>query len=162
MSSSDQGEAAAAEPVAEETPVVDASTNGKVYASRDDLLNAAGKLAEEELYVEEIGWLLLSEISGDARADIVGQSASAMQKGELDVKSYQRALLLAGVVDPSSPVGNRRPLFRPGDIDRIMKIGSQKLLSIIDTVEKLSAMGQYQGGVEGNSETTPSAAGTSG
>lgn len=144
--------AAPAVEAAPEPKIEAASSNGKVFATRQDWLDAAGKLAEEEVEVEGIGLLLCSEITGDARADIVGQSATSLQAGQLDVRSYQRSVLLSGVVDPTSgQPGERSPLFRPGDIDRVMKVGGKKILVAVDVVERLSAMGRYQELAEGNS-----------
>ncbi len=136
----------------------------KPFASRDDWLAAAGKLKEAELEVEGIGRLLLSEISGAARAAIVSaQSAGLLADAKrIDAVAYQRALLSAGVVDPSSPKEARTPLFGRGDIDRVMGIGGAKIAQIVDKIEELSALGGYQGRAEENSTATPSDAGTSG
>lgn len=159
MSTADKPPVLVPEPVSEKAAP---ASNGKTFATREDFLAAVGKLAEEEVFVEGVGWLLCSEITGDARADIVGKSATSLNNGNLDVKSYQRALLLAGLVDPSSPKGERRPLFRPGDIDRVMLVGGRQILAAIDVIEKLSAMGRYQDAAEGNSVDTPSDGSTSG
>lgn len=143
-----------AEEAAEEAP--------KVFASRQDFLDAAGKLAEEEKHIESIGWLILREITGEDRAKQIGASVKAMNDdGNVDIKGYQQALLLAGVVDPTSPPGARRPLFAEGDLDRVMKVGAGKLAEVIDVIERLSRLGKYLPGAEGNSGPTPSAAGTS-
>lgn len=135
----------------------------KKFLSREDWLNQAGVLREEELHVEGLGWLLLSEISGDARADIVGRQSVGLlaESRRIDAKDYQRSLILAGVVDPSSPKGDRRPMFRPGDMDKVMRVGGGKIADVVDAIEKLSALGAYQGAAEGNSESTPNGAGTS-
>lgn len=136
----------------------------ETFASRDDWLAAAGKLKEEALHVEGIGRLLLSEISGAARAAIVSnQSAGLLADAKrIDAVAYQRALLTAGVVDPSSPKDARVPLFGRGDIDRVMGIGGAKIAVIVDKIEELSALGNYQGRAEENSSGSPSDAGTSG
>lgn len=135
----------------------------KKFLSRDEWLNQAGVLKEEEKYVDGFGWLLLSEITGDARADIVGRQSVGLlaDQRKVDAKDYQRSLILAGVVDPTSPKGDRKPMFRPADMDRVMKIGGQKIADVVDAIEHLSALGAYQGSAEGNSESTQNGAGTS-
>lgn len=133
----------------------------KKFASREDWLGAAGKLAEVEHYIEGIGWLVLSEITGEARAEIVGASATALNEGRLDIKNYQKALLQHGVVDPASPAGDRKPFFRAGDLDRVMRVGGKKITAIVEEIEKLSAMGRFQELAEGNSAPTPNGASTS-
>lgn len=133
------------------------------FASRDDWLSNAGVLREEEHYVEGLGWLILSEITGDVRADMVANQSVGLlaDQKKIDAKSYQRALIVAGVVDPTSPKGERRPLFRPGDMDRVMRVGAGKIADVVDTIERLSALGQYSGAAEGNSESTQNGASTS-
>ena len=138
------------------------------FATRDDFLAAAGKYAEEEYDAPGIGLLLLSEIGGDARAEILGNMAMALQpdpetkeKGTLDTKGYQRGLLAAGVVDPNSPPGARTPLFSRGDLDQVMKVGGAVVAGIADVIERLSLMGRYQPSAEGNSANTPNGASTS-
>lgn len=135
----------------------------KRFVSRDEWLNNAGVLKEEEREIAGLGLLLLSEITGDARAEIVGVQSEGLlaDRRKIDAKAYQRALILAGVVDPSSPRGARMPMFRPGDLDRVMKIGGGKIADIVDAIEKLSALGQYAGAAEGNSEGTLNGASTS-
>ena len=139
------------------------------FASRDDFLNAAGRFDEEELTIDGIGTLLLSEISGHARAEILGTMAMGLQadpesgeKGKLDTAGYQRALLLNGVVDPSSPPGARKPLFREADMDRVMKVGGAKIQAAAEAIERLSKMGRWSVSAEGNSGRTPNAVSTSG
>lgn len=143
--------------------VAEAEEAVRRYISRDEWLNNAGVLKEEEKYVDGLGWLLLSEITGDARAEIVGVQSEGLlaEKRKIDAKAYQRALILAGVVDPSSPEGSRLPMFRPADMNRVMLIGGGKIAEIVDAIEKLSALGQYTGEAEGNSEGTPNAGSTS-
>ncbi len=160
-------------------PMVAAETTAdtappRVFASRTDWLDAAGKFAEEEFHLDGIGWVILSEISASARADILGHMASAMipqdaapgeapaVKAKLDTPVYQRKLLLAGVVDSTSAPGARLPLFKEGDMDRVMKVGGSKVAGALDVIERLSNLGRYQPSAEGNSATTPSAASTTG
>lgn len=141
-----------------EAPVTE---NG--YVSRDEWLNLAGHLKEEELHVEGLGTLLLSEIPGDVRADIVADQSVGLlaDQKKIDAKKYQRTLLQHGVVDPNSPVGARTSLFRPGDMDRVMKLGGGKIAEVVDAIEKLSGLGQYAGAAEGNSESSQNGGSTS-
>ncbi len=142
--------------------VVDAPAEKK-FASREDWLNIAGVLKEEEHYVEGLGLLVLSEITGDARSEIVGHQSVGLlaDQKKIDVKTYQRQLIGAGVVDPASPKSDRRPMFKPGDLDRVMKIGGGKIAEIVDVIERLSALGAHAGGAEENSEGTQSGGSTS-
>lgn len=139
------------------------SEPARKFASRDDWLDAVGVLKEEEHEVEGLGLLVLSEITGEARADIVGHQSVGLlaEHKKIDAKTYQRQLLQAGVVDPTSPRGERKPLFRPGDLDRVMKIGGGKIAEVIDVIERLSALGNYGVVAEGNSESTQNGASTS-
>jgi hypothetical protein len=129
---------------------------GTKFVSRDEWLNLAGHLREEEHTVDGLGTLLLSEIAGDVRADIVAAQSVGLlaDQKKIDAKAYQRTLLQHGVVDPNSPPGARTSLFRPGDIDRAMKLGGGKIAEVIDHIENLSGLGQYAGAAEGNSETS--------
>jgi hypothetical protein len=144
-------------------PMLSAEEVVKKFLSRDEWLNQAGVLKEEEKYVDGLGWLLLSEITGDARADIVGRQSVGLlaENRKIDAKDYQRSLILAGVVDPSSPKGDRKPMFRPADMDKVMRVGGGKIAEVVDAIEQLSALGSYQGAAEGNSATTPNGGGTS-
>jgi hypothetical protein len=145
------------------SPIETAEDLVKKFLSREDWLNQAGVLREKEHYVEGLGLLLLSEITGDARADIVGRQSVGLlaDNKKIDAKDYQRSLIQAGVVDPDSPKGDRKPMFRFGDMDRVMKIGGAKIAEIVDEIEKLSALGNYQGAAEENSSSTPNGGGTS-
>lgn len=133
------------------------------FASREDWLNAVGVLKEEELKVEGLGLLIVSEITGEARADIVGHQSVGLlaEHKKIDAKTYQRQLIQAGVVDPASPKGDRKPMFRPGDMDQVMKIGGGKIAEIVDAIERLSALGNYGAATEGNSDSTQNGASTS-
>ncbi len=137
------------------------------FASRAQILDAAGSFAEEEHDLEGVGKLLLSEISGAARANILGQMATAIEGNKLTDPSwttkYQKTLLQHGVVDPASPAGARVPLFKDGDMDRLMQLGGAKIQDVVDAVERLSRMGRYQESAEGNSAAaTQNGASTSG
>lgn len=133
------------------------------FLSREDWLNNAGILKEAEIEVEGLGHLVVSEITGDQRAEIVGHQSEGLlaEKRKIDAKAYQRSLILAGVVDPASPKGDRKPMFRPTDLDRVMKIGGGKIAEVVDAIEKLSALGNYSGAAEENSGGTQNGAGTS-
>jgi hypothetical protein len=136
------------------------------FASRDDILGAAGRFAEAEFELEGVGKVLLSEISGQARAEILGQMATAIEGNKLSdptwTAKYQKAMLRNGVVDPTSPAGDRKPFFREGDLDRLMKLGGAKIAALVDEIEKLSRMGSYQESAEGNSVITLNGASSSG
>ena len=144
----------------------DAAPAAPGFASRSDILDAAGRFSEEEHDLEGVGKLLLSEISGAARAKILGQMATAIEGNKLSdptwTAKYQKTLLQNGIVDPASPAGARKPLFQEGDLDRLMQLGGAKISGVVDAIEKLSRMGRYQESAEGNSEVTPSDASISG
>ena len=127
-----------------------------VFATRDNWLTSAGKLNEEEKNIEGIGLMLLSEIGADVRAEILTeqQSVALFAEGaakKLDRKWYEKKILLAGVLDPTSPEGARLPLFKPGDMDTVMRNGGAKIAEVVDSIEKLSLMGRYVQSAEGNS-----------
>lgn len=137
-------------------------TNG--WVSRDAWLAQAGKFKEKEVPVEGLGKVLIVEISGAARAAIQSAQSTGLLSDvkRIDSVAYQRALLLSGVADPSSPEGARQPLFKAADMDRVMQIGGAKIALLVDEIEKLSGMGaEGESSAEGNSPATPSAAGTS-
>lgn len=135
----------------------------KRFLTREDILSAANKLKEEETQIEGLGTLLLSEITGSVRADLIAQQATGMMADQkkFDRQSYERTLIQAGVMDPSSPPGGRTTLFRMGDMDRVMKLGASKIETIVTTIERLSSMGESAGVAEGNSATSRNGGGTS-
>lgn len=140
-----------------------AEENG--VASRDDWLAAAGHLQEEWVDIPGLGRVLLGEIGADVRADITTDQSAVLllpegQVRKLDRRAYERRLLLHGVLDPMSPAGDRLPLLKPADIDRVFKIGGAKIGTVIDVIERLSMLGRYSQSAEGNSNGTPSSAGT--
>lgn len=146
-----------------ETVVEAVESEAKKFVSRDEWLNLAGHLKEEEHYIEGLGLLLLSEISGDVRADIVANQSIGLlaDQKKIDAKAYQRTLIQNGVVDPTSPPNARTAMFRPGDMDRVMKLGGSKIAEIVDHIERLSGLGQYSGAAEGNSDASQNGASTS-
>lgn len=152
-------------PVAEAVAVAaEPALNG--FATRTDILAAAGRFAEEEHELKGVGKLLLSEVSGAARADILGQMATAIEDNKLSdptwTAKYQKSLLRNGIVDPASPPGGRVPLFKGADLDQLMQLGGAKVAAVVDAIERLSRMGRYQESAEGNSVATQNGASTSG
>lgn len=135
----------------------------KQFMNRESILSMSGLLKEEDFYVEGVGWMLLREISGEARAEIVAvQSVGLLaDQRKIDRRAYERALILNGVVDPESPKGDRKPMFRMGDMDAVMRLGGSKIAQIVEEIEKLSGLGEFSGAVEGNSASTRSGGGTS-
>ncbi len=138
----------------------------KKFASRDDWLAAVGKLKEEETEIEGIGLLLLSEVTGEVRAELMSDASAVLLAAEgatkkIDRRSYEKKLLLAGVVDPESTAADRAPLFKAGDMDKIMKLGGGKIAAAVDVIERLSGLGQYTARAEGNSAETQNGVGTS-
>ena len=127
--------------------------NGSRFASRDIWLGLAGKLDEAELEVEGLGLLLLSEINGDVRAEIMTDQSAVLLSDDkvkkINRRAYERTLLQAGVVDPASPKGARLPMFKLADMDQVMKIGGAKIGAVIDKIEELSLLGRYMPSAEG-------------
>lgn len=153
-----QSDASATKPTASKPAAAEPVT-------RDLWLNASQKLAEEWITVEGLGKVLVSEITAKARADIMTIQSTGLltEVGKsIDHLRHQKTLLLAGVLDPSSPEGARQPLFQAGDVDKVMEIGASKIAEVIDAIEKLSKLGRYAASAEGNSGPTSSDAGTSG
>ncbi len=148
----------------EEDATTPAAPNG--FASRAQILDAAGNFTEEEHDLEGVGKLLLSELSGAARAGILGELGIAIQDNRLTdplwTERYQKTLLGHGVIDPSSPPGDRKPLFKQGDLDRLMQLGGAKITGVVDAIERLSRMGRYQESAEKNSAGTQNGASISG
>ena len=129
--------------------------------TRDGLLSKAGDLNEEILELPRLGKLLVLELTGADRALILQAQAEAYQDKKVDVIGYQRRILLAGIVDPLSPKGNRQPLLRPDDADRVMQIGGGSIALIVKAVERLSGIGQEaETSAEGNLPATPSSSST--
>lgn len=135
------------------------------FVGREQWLGAGSKLAEDVVEVEGLGKVLVSEITAKVRAEIMTIQSSGLLTDvgkSIDHLRHQKTLLLAGVVDPSSPEGARVPLFKEGDIDAVMQLGASKVEKIIDAIERLSKLGRHATSAEGNSATSPSAAGSSG
>lgn len=135
------------------------------FVTRDLWLGAGQKLQEAWLDIEGFGKVLVSEITAEARAQIMTIQSTGLltEVGKsIDHLRHQKTLLGAGVIDPASPETARQPLFQASDLDKVMKMGASKIASIIDKIEELSKLGRYAASAEGNSATTPSDAGTSG
>lgn len=107
---------------------------------RDQLLARSGKLREATVVVDDLGPVLVRELSGDERAMVIETQAEAAQRGKPDIKAYQRSLLLCGLVDPDSPEGARRPLLEKGDLDAAMKLGANTIDALTTRIEELSGL----------------------
>lgn len=134
-----------------------------VGITREALLDAASTSRDEaEVDVPGLGVVLVGEISGDERARIMEAAARAIQAEQVDIRGYQKQMLAAGILDPSSPKGARVPLLRHEDIDAVMKLGAAKIRFLIDEIERLSGMGAHSfASAEKNSAPTPSESSTS-
>lgn len=135
-----------------------------VILGRDALLAAAGTSRDElTIDVPGLGKVLVGEISGEERAAIMESQARSLQQEQVDIRGYQKKMLVAGILDPTSPDDARTPLFRDADAEALMKLGAAKIRHLIEEIEKLSGMGMHAfQRAEGNSATTPSASSTSG
>lgn len=121
------------------TPAVEPSANG--FLDREALLKGASR-AEERVDIPGLGRLLCAEISGEDRAKLIGRQVSDVQaQREYDRAAYEKRLLLAGIVDPSSPADARLPLLKPGDVDALMRMGAGKISVLVTTIERLSGLG---------------------
>jgi hypothetical protein len=135
------------------------------FITRDAWLHTPVFLSEEVKEIEGLGKVVVSEVTAAVRAELVTLQSSGLLRDEnkqIDRAAYEEKLLVAGLVDPSSPEGSRVPLFRKEDMGRVMRWGSGKIEPIVDAIERLSHLGKYSSSAEGNSAKTPSAAGTSG
>lgn len=150
-----------ADPPAEEVPAEKAR-----YASRDEILGAASHLQEEEAEIEGLGRLIFSELTGEARALVLGKMGTALEGTKLTdpkwTSQYHRTLLQNGIVDPESPRDARRPMFRDGDMTKLMQLGGGKIAQAIEIIERLSKMGRFTESAEGNSDSTLNGDSTSG
>lgn len=131
-----------------------AGSNGLL--SREALL-ARTVRAEEEVDVPGLGRMLVGEINADERAAIIEKQAGDYQNKRVDVRSYQKSLLVAGLLDPASSASARLPLLSAADGDAVMKVGSAKIAALVDAIERLSGMGAAAvARAEGNSDGIPS------
>lgn len=137
---------------------------GNGFLNREQWLAQAGRFAEKTIDVPGLGKVLIAELSGLARAQIQAQQSAGLlaDSKRVDVAAYQRAVLLAGVIDPTSPPDARRPLFQGGDMDRVMSLGGGKITIVVTEIEKLSGLDESAlSRAEENSGEAPSGAGTS-
>lgn len=141
--------------------MAEASANG--FLSRDDLLKAATLRAEEIVEIPDLGKVLCGEIGGDDRALLIGKQVSdVQQQREYDRVGYEKRLLRAGILDPTSAADARTPLLRPADVDALMKLGAGKVGLLVQTIERLSGLGpDAVARAEGNSGPAGSGSSTS-
>lgn len=105
---------------------------------RDAFLGHSGKLREDTVQVPGLGDVLVKELNGNERAEVI--ETQAQNRGKVDVKGYQRMLLLYGLADPDSPEGARTPLLKKEDLDQAMRIGAAALERLCDRIEELSGL----------------------
>ena len=142
-----------------------AATNG--HADRSSFLALVGDLAEATVPLKDSKGkqvnVLVRELTGAERADLITLQAEAYQQGSLKIREYEQKLLLAGIADPETPKGARQPLLKRGDDTELMKLGASKVQELVQKIEELSNLGAGAlARAEGNSETTPSEDSTSG
>lgn len=121
---------------ADEQPQVAAEVVAPV--GRDAFLGHSGKLREDTVLVDGLGPVLVKELNGFERAEVIETQATT--RGRVDVKGYQRLLLLYGLADPESPDGARTPLLRKEDLDQAMRLGAAAIERLCERVEQLSGL----------------------
>lgn len=106
------------------------------------LLAAAERGREEKVIaVPGLGAVLIGEITGVERADILSAQVEMARQDKIDVKGYQRKLLLAAVLDPTSPEEARTNAFLSnGEAATFMRLGGGKIRALIDAIEEFSGM----------------------
>lgn len=130
------------------------------------LLAAAQEGREEKVVaVPGLGDVLIGEISGIDRADILSAQVAQAQAETFDVKGYQRKLLLASVLDATSPEGERTLAFTSNaEASTFMRLGGSKIRALIDAIEEFSGMqAKAKDAVDAgkdDSKSTPSSPGT--
>lgn len=134
-----------------------------VFLTRDQLVgDTKGWLEEAVVEVEGVGKVLVGELTGMDRAQIVSLQAQNLRRDKVDLASYQKQVLAKGILDPSSPPGARTPLLRGSDMDALMKKGGRKIGIIVDKIEELSGLkADAVSRAEGDSEETLSSDGSS-
>lgn len=149
-------------------PVLAPEENGKPrLVDRAAFLALAGELKEDVVTLSDRAGkeipVLVRELTGEARAALITLQIEAYQKGSVDLKTYEREMLLGGVADPESPEGARLPLLKPADAEVLMKLGASNIGHLVKRIEELSAMGQQAlSRAEGNSGNILSVVSTSG
>lgn len=126
------------------------------YVSRDAAL-AGGKNLKEKDVATTLGTFRCRELSGNARAEVIEAQANALTEEEggkrVDVKGYQRNVIVAGVIDPASPDDDRQPLLKATDMTQFMQNGSSVIVALVQAIEELSGLGQFAAKrAEGNSD----------
>ncbi len=148
-------------------PILDATASSNGHADRASFLALIGDLGEETVTLSNsVGKevkVLVRELTGAERAELITLQAEAYQKGSLKIREYEQKLMLAGVADPDTPKGARQPLLKGGEGEMLMKLGASKVQMLVSTIERLSGMGAAaMVRAEGNSGLTPSDGFTSG
>ena len=108
--------------------------------SRDAFLAHVGRLAEELVDVPAMGKVLVRELSGRARAEVLQLLAPAASGGKADIGAYQKMLLENGLIDPESPKDERRPLLDVTNRDKVMELGASKVEALCKAIERLSGL----------------------
>lgn len=125
------------------TPVRASASAPDVRALSPQQLLAAAEKGREETIVDVpgLGPVLIGEISGTERADILSHQVELARKDRVDVKGYQRKLLLSSMLDPTSPEGERTPAFTSNaEASTFMQLGGGKIRHLVDEIERFSGM----------------------
>ena len=131
------------------------------FLTRDELLSPPA-LDERIVTLDGFGDVLCGEMTGEQRGNILSEQAQDTQAGEdgkpgkVDLMSFQRKVLAAGILDPESPREARVPLLRAADVGVLMKkLGGSKVDLLLTAIMELSGMVKAEA-VKGNSPATPS------
>lgn len=126
--------------------------------SRDAFLSHVGQLAEEVIDVAGLGRVLVRELTGAQRAQVLTALAPAAQGAAPDIGEYQKLLLRLGLIDPA----DGKPLLDLATVERAMDLGASKVEALCSAVERLSGLsGKAPESAEKNSATTESSSSTS-
>lgn len=123
------------DPAIESPPVTEAQP---APVGRDAFLGHSGKLREDLVEIRGLGPVLVKELNGIERAEVIETQATGSRG--VDVKGYQRMLLLYGLADPESPEGARTPLLRKEDLDQAMRLGAAAIERLCERIEELSGL----------------------
>lgn len=140
--------------------VADAPPAKRAPLSRDAFLSSLGKLAEEDVEVDGLGTVLVREMTGKQRAQLLEVLAPAASGGKADLVRYQQMLLELGLVDPA----DGQPLLdMQTSADVLAGLGASKIEQLCSAIERVSGLSKSANErAEKNSETTPSSDSTSG
>ena len=127
------------EPITEKPDTIAGGAEGKKYGGRSEMLGRSGKLAEDEVEIDGVTYIV-RELTGSQRATVIGVQAEARLANKIDLGQYQKQLLLYGLVDPESPVGARQPALTKADLAAVMENGAGFLDPLLDKIEKLSGL----------------------